>query len=156
MNWEAIGAVGETIGALAVIISLIYVAVQIRAQTREARLQSSYQITEAFREAISSLQDAQRAELTIKALKDVGSLSDSERLQFNAISQRYLRVWEQAHYQFTEGHLDEELWQSIHETYVDLFGEGSIRAVWELRKHAYRQSFRDYVDGLTFRSYQLK
>lgn len=156
MNWEAIGALGETIGALAVIISLVYLALQIRAQTREARLQSSYQITEAFREAISSLQDIQRATLTVKALKNIDSLDDSERLQFNAICQRYLRVWEQAHYQFTEGHLDQETWEAIHETYIDLMGEKAIEAVWDVRKHAYRRSFRDYVSGLTFRSYELR
>ena len=30
MNWDAIGAVGEVIGAMAVVISIIYLAVQIR------------------------------------------------------------------------------------------------------------------------------
>jgi len=30
MNWEAIGAVSETIGAIAVVVTLIYLAVQIR------------------------------------------------------------------------------------------------------------------------------
>ena len=30
MNWDAIGAVGEIVGALAVVISVIYLAVQIR------------------------------------------------------------------------------------------------------------------------------
>jgi len=30
MNWDAIGAIGETIGALAVVITLAYLAVQIR------------------------------------------------------------------------------------------------------------------------------
>ena len=156
MNWNAIGALGETIGAIAVIISLIYLALQIRAQTREARLQSSYQMTEAFREAISSLQDSQRAKVAIKALENIDSLEDWERLQFNAIAQRYLRVWEQAHYQFTEGHLDPQLWESIHETYVDLMGEKAIQAVWEVRRHAYRQSFRNYVGEQTFRSYELR
>ena len=30
MNWEAIGALGEMIGAVAVVVSLVYLAVQIR------------------------------------------------------------------------------------------------------------------------------
>ena len=33
MNWDAIGAIAESLGALAVIISLIYLAAQVR-QTR--------------------------------------------------------------------------------------------------------------------------
>ena len=34
MNWEAIGAIGEVLGALAVIGSLVYLALQIRANSR--------------------------------------------------------------------------------------------------------------------------
>jgi hypothetical protein len=37
MNWDAIGALAETIGALAVVISLIYLAVQIRSGTKALR-----------------------------------------------------------------------------------------------------------------------
>ena len=34
MNWDAIGAVGEIFGAIAVFVSLIYLAVQTRNNTR--------------------------------------------------------------------------------------------------------------------------
>ena len=35
MNWEAIGAISEMIGALAVVVSLIYLAFQIRQNTNQ-------------------------------------------------------------------------------------------------------------------------
>ena len=44
MNWEAAGAIGEIVGALAVFITLAYLAVQIRQNTgavRAAALDSS-------------------------------------------------------------------------------------------------------------------
>ena len=37
MNWEAIGAVGEAVGAAGVIISLLYLAVRIRGDARARR-----------------------------------------------------------------------------------------------------------------------
>ena len=37
MNWEAIGAVGETVGALAVLLTLVYLAMQIRQNTRSVQ-----------------------------------------------------------------------------------------------------------------------
>jgi hypothetical protein len=37
MNWEAIGAVGEIAGALAVIMSLLYLASQIRENNKSTR-----------------------------------------------------------------------------------------------------------------------
>jgi hypothetical protein len=36
MNWDAIGAVGEMVGALAVVVTLAYLALQIRASTKES------------------------------------------------------------------------------------------------------------------------
>ena len=37
MNWEAIGTVGEIVGAFAVVASLAYLAVQIRTQVRQQK-----------------------------------------------------------------------------------------------------------------------
>jgi len=37
MNWEALGAIAETIGGIAVIVTLIYLAIQIRQNTAMAR-----------------------------------------------------------------------------------------------------------------------
>ena len=37
MNWEAISAIGEIVGALAVVITLVYLAIQVREQNRESR-----------------------------------------------------------------------------------------------------------------------
>ncbi len=38
MNWEAISAIGQLVGALAVVISLIYLANQVRSNACETRL----------------------------------------------------------------------------------------------------------------------
>jgi len=62
VNWEAIGAVGEVIGALGVIVSLSYLAVQIRA-TRVAEkrraLESQYLVYNDVRRSLF-----ERAELS--------------------------------------------------------------------------------------------
>ncbi len=38
MNWDAISAIGEIVGAAAVVVSLLCLAVQIRDPNRQARL----------------------------------------------------------------------------------------------------------------------
>ena len=44
VNWEAIGAIGELIGGAAVIATLIYLAVQLRQNTKGIRAQSYYNV----------------------------------------------------------------------------------------------------------------
>ena len=39
MNWEAIGAIGEIVGAIAVVVSLMYLAIQIRTSSSLAKAQ---------------------------------------------------------------------------------------------------------------------
>ena len=45
MIWDAIGAVGEIVGAAGVIISLIYLAVQIKNQNIQSQLTAENEMT---------------------------------------------------------------------------------------------------------------
>ena len=54
MNWEAIGAIGEIIGATAVVVSLVYLAGQIRTQNRQNRTAAMHEISMGFRDAIAT------------------------------------------------------------------------------------------------------
>ena len=46
MNWDAIGAVAEAVGGLGVILTLFYLALQIRGSNRVAKAQSRQSMTE--------------------------------------------------------------------------------------------------------------
>ena len=58
MNWDALSAVAAMIGAAAVVASLLYLAVQVRANTRasaiEAKLQSTCMATDFMGSLIQS------------------------------------------------------------------------------------------------------
>jgi len=51
MNWEALGAIGEIVGAVAVVVTLVYLAVQIRQNTRSAKVCSNQLIDSAAQPA---------------------------------------------------------------------------------------------------------
>lgn len=53
MNWEALGAIGETLGAVAVFVTLVYLAVQVR----HARRETQRALSQGRGEAIRSLQE---------------------------------------------------------------------------------------------------
>jgi len=155
MNWDALGAISEAMGAAGVIASLIYLATQIRGQNRESRIAASREVTNAFRESVSTMQDAQRANVVWKGMQDLDSLSPPEKLQINAMAQQYLRVWEQAHYQHTEGRLEPESWEAINNQFMDFMALEVISSVWKIRRNAFRKSFREYVESLDVGDYRL-
>jgi len=49
MDWDAIGAIAELAGAIGVIASLLYLATQIRQNSRQLRGQAQVSFTEATR-----------------------------------------------------------------------------------------------------------
>ena len=150
MNWDAAGAIGEIVGALAVVISLIYLATQIRVQNREARIASAHEISEGFRNAIASARDPQIAKLIVKVRKDFDGLDEAEMVQMFSIAQSYLRVWEEAHYQHQQNRLDESMWKAMNAQFLDMMELEAFQRPWELRKHTYREEFQSFIENSTF------
>ncbi len=156
LNWDAIGAIGEITGAFAVVISLVYLASQIRNQNRESRIASMHEITEAFRNAITSFQDPQRADVFTKALNEFDVLDDSQRLLIHINDAGPSKGLEEAYHQFEEHRLDDRMWKPMVMLYADLMSTHGFRRVWELRMHTYSDEFRVFVNHHDSGEYRLK
>ena len=90
MNWDAIGAVGEIAGALGVILSLVYLASQIRSQNTESRLAAVTEWTNQWNGWTASFADnPQLSELWVKASWDFLSLNPAEAVQYSAHCGRF-------------------------------------------------------------------
>ena len=149
MNWDAIGAVGEIVGASAVVVSLIYLAVQVKAQNREARVASAHDIFEAFRNIALPFQNPDHAALMAKSMHEgYNNLTETERIQVIAVVIPMLRVWEEAYYQHRSERLELSIWSSISAQYIDMLSLSQFQEVWCLRKHIFSEEFRRYVDSI--------
>ena len=106
MNWEAISAIGQVVGALAVVISLIYLAMQVRSSARETRRAAMRSTVDAITRLAHHVTDnADLAELRNRGFRDFESLDDTDRARFSAYMHSTFRVAEDVYYQ----HLDEHV-----------------------------------------------
>jgi len=93
MNWEAIGAVAEMIAAVGVILTLGYLAFQIRQNTQQLAQNERTSIAAAVNVAVSNYRENRRyiyssAELTdivLKGLADPQSLGESDLYRFRLL-----------------------------------------------------------------------
>lgn len=86
-NW------GEFVGGVAVVISLVYVGVQIRASVKQARIDSLTKITELWAQysaIVASEPEAWR--LFYTGIKDFSSLPDAEQARFNFLMGMYFGI----------------------------------------------------------------
>ncbi len=74
MNWDAIGAVGELLGSIAVLVTLAYLAVQVRHAQLEARRAVSQGRGEAVRELYALGTEDRINRLNVKADTALGLL----------------------------------------------------------------------------------
>ena len=146
MNWDAIGAIGQVIGAVGVIASLTYLATQIGLDAKARRASAVHGLIEAFREYSHMLAtDGDLGAIHLRGIRDFGSLTDSELLRFSAAFGFLLRLSEEAHFQWEEGNLDPQLWHGFEAPMKDLFAYSGVRDWWSTRCHWYNQPFQEYV-----------
>jgi heme/copper-type cytochrome/quinol oxidase subunit 1 len=92
MNWEMISAVGQVLGAVGVIISIIYLAAQIRNQNKESRRAAMNVLTTHWSDLNKTLvENPDLAALWIRALRSFDDLDSASKLRFGAHLGRFLR-----------------------------------------------------------------
>lgn len=94
MNWEAIGAIGEIIGALAVVVTLIYLVIQIR-QNTAAVATATYESTMSGFNDINVVvaSNPELASLLDRGTQNPNLLSAEEITQFNFLLRCYANQW---------------------------------------------------------------
>ena len=84
MNWEAIGAIGEILGALAVVATLGYLAVQVR-YTRDAwRRQNERDMLDGVTESSRiMIEQPGLPEILLRAQDDYMALNEEEKIRYH-------------------------------------------------------------------------
>lgn len=90
MPIDQVANYAEIFGALAVVVSLIYVALQVRANTREQRLTRANEAADNYsRFQTLLIENPEFRDIWIKGADDISVLSPSELLGFGA----YMALW---------------------------------------------------------------
>jgi hypothetical protein len=154
MNWEALGAIGEIVGAIAVVLTLGYLALQIRQNTNAvipSTKQSLFDNWSALSNRMLEHPSVSLPQLMLKARTQFSGLDEEEALRFESLATRIFGMYETTFYHHQVGVLDEKFWRVYDSYYRDnLRGEG-FRNFWDSRKPWYHEDFRRYVDSEVFR-----
>ena len=116
MNWEAVGAIGEVIGALLVGATLLYLAMQVGQSTRSNRAVLSWSMNQALADLNGRLSgDAELADIWMRGCDSLEALDPIERERFSRYAMDRLNLAEYAHSSFnrenvTDVHIDYVTW----------------------------------------------
>jgi hypothetical protein len=112
MNWDAIAAIAEVAGALAVLITLGYLAIQTRDNVKVMRSKAVWDAQMSFVEVNEILADrGEVADVVYKALSDSNSLREREKYQIHRFFRGWFQRMEAQFALYKSGILDEEIWE---------------------------------------------
>ncbi len=156
MDISTAALIAEIIGAISLVISLIYLAMQVRAQNSEARIAAMHDIFVGYRESLADFADPVSAILFDKSLEDYDSLTRVESIRLIAIIGRCFRVWEEAFMQHQASRLNERMWQSMLRQFQGYMATAPFQKTWELRRDYFDPEFAAFVKGLEKTDYRFQ
>jgi len=146
MNWDAVVAIAEAIGAIAVVTSLVFVGFQIRQNTTAVRSAAAQAVHENFAAWYTAAQsDSVLLALSAKGLKDYTSLTATEKSQFIAMFMAFSLHTQDAFQKWREGSLSPQLWRGWELVSMNFLSTPGGKGFWEERGYRFAEEFRSYV-----------
>ncbi len=153
MDIMELGAIGELVGGVAVIASLIFVGVQIRTQTQEQRLAATRDLSRQFGDALAPVVESpELASIYRQALQDLGALQEDERLRVNLALSRVIRVMEQQFLHTTHARIDPGFSEAVGSRIEEGFELPGVQEWWRLHRSGFSPRFREHVDSVIARA----
>ena len=149
MNWDAISAVAESVGAFGVIATLGYLAVQIRQNTAAVRASTYDSFVAQFRDWNAPLRANPElsAQFAIQ-IEEIETLDDQARKHATHVFFDFLKLAENLHYQYRMGMIDDAMWSGWDTFFQHYLNAPGMVWYWERRKDFCDPAFRAYVDRL--------
>ena len=156
MNWDAVGAIAELLGALGVILSLAYLATQIRQNTaqigehsRELRIAAIDAIAQSysrFRDPL--IRDPEMAALWLQGIEDYDGRSDLEKARLGALMQELFWAHQNTWSRWQEGAMSDDAWADQAAAIANNLRRPGIRQWWGRTRSIYADDFEVLVEDL--------
>ena len=149
MNWDAIGAVGEILGAIAVVATLFYLASQIRHANRESQSNVAWAITNAlnqFTGRITTSSDV--ASIWTRGCDDFYALNDAEQEHFVVLVAEWSNVFMALYRTKHLSPIPEGYWDQVKDTFLMYMEKPGFRAcVMTRRVNFMDEVFEEITEG---------
>jgi hypothetical protein len=142
MNWDALGAIGEIVGALAVFVTLAYLAIQIRQNTgavQASALDASVSGVIGVREKI--IEDPVLTEIYLKGLDNPESLNDIDKARFTQFLHNIMWALLNVHSQASFATLSSDIWESQKPVVLRVFSSQGGKWFFDAHGHEFPESF---------------
>jgi len=148
MNWEVVGATADALSAVAVLVTLVYLATQIREARKHLQISSHQTRTDRnIHLATLGIQDEKYQQI-LKKNRTGESLSENELLHAGSYWTAAMRHFEDLHYQRELGAIDDDTWRANRAGIARSMSVPWGIYMWKERARNFREPFVALVDHI--------
>jgi hypothetical protein len=148
MTLENVFYLSQTVGAFAIVGSLLFLAVEMRHASRETRHRSAEESLQKLREVeLEMAADPERAGVWLSGLHDFAALSPVNKVRFLLIAHMVLKTNESFLLAFREGRLPREMYEPEEVHQGEFLAYPGMQAAWNIRRHYFHKAFQEWADG---------
>lgn len=147
MDLATLANLGEFVGGLVVMVSLVYLAHQVRQNTLSLRTENYARILDRMSKIQSQIAiDRDLNRIVSIGSQDPGTLTPSERIRFTWAMYELIGAGEFMFHQGQDDTLPPDVWERWKATIVWWLSFPGIRAWWAARPSPFSTSFEAFVD----------
>jgi hypothetical protein len=149
MSLGQLASIASIVSGVAFVVSVIYVSIQIRHNTRAVRASTFQQVVDSFAGiSLDIAKDKDLVDLYLRAGREFASLSDVERAQYSLMLLSFLRRAENVFFQTEIQLLQTEHWSGIRNSIKAIVAAPGARDCWSEIKNLLNPEFRAFIDTL--------
>jgi hypothetical protein len=144
---EALGNIGDFLGGIGVVITLIYLAGQIRQNTRSIRTSAFQAAQRDIADKLDGLSnDPELIRIYFDGNHEFESFSQEDRRRYATFMTGWLRRYETLLYQTRLGNIDREQWEGVLSELRTAFKYPGARAWWAQASGSFNRDLREFVE----------
>jgi hypothetical protein len=141
------GSVGELVAAIATVVTLVYLAIQIRSNTIATRSAAAQSVHEAFTTWYRLLAaDGSLGRLLTQGLRNYSSVPEADKPRFVAVCMAFSFCAQDAFIKWRQGSLSPELWRGWELVFMNLVHSPGGKEFWDERGYLFGDRFREHVE----------
>lgn len=145
---ETINVWAQLIASIGVIVSLFYLAVQVRQNTRSSRAIVVDSLARSMHDLAFEMAQNDQLLMTATMLRDWSSASELERARCAAFMRGYFKLFENGWFQMRKGTLERDQWEGYDAFLRTVWMHPTVKTWWSMRRTFFAPGFREYVENL--------
>lgn len=149
MDWTAISAVADVLASIGVIVSLVYVAIQLKLNSRTVGA-ANYQQNMGLISDVSGLisSDSELSDIYTRGMQSYEGLTENEKVRFNMLMTKFILPIQINIHLRDRGLMDDVLYEGQIQSFLNMFDSPGMNEWWADSTKWFHQDFVRHMDIL--------